>query len=46
LGTLELHDEIDGANVDSQFERARGDERAQVAGLESLLEHEAALPRE
>ena len=43
---LELADEVDGADVDAEFERSGGDERLHFAGLEALLEVEAALLRE
>ena len=43
---LELADEVDGADVDAELERGGGDERLHLAGLEALLEVEAALLRE
>ena len=38
---LDLHDEIDGAHVDAELERRRGDERAQRAGLQQILDLDA-----
>ena len=46
LGRLELEHEIHRADVDPQLQRARADERAKLAGLKRLLEHEAALARQ
>ena len=46
LGRLDLHDEVDGAHVDAELERAGGDEAGQLAGLEQLLDLRALLARE
>ena len=46
LRALELEHQVDGADVDPELEGARGDEGAQLARLEALLEHEASLARE
>ena len=35
---FDLHDEIDGAHVDAEFERGRGDEAAQRAHLEAVFD--------
>ena len=40
---LDLDDEIDGAHVDAELQRARGHEGGQPAGLELLLDREALL---
>src|SRR5439155_6437782 len=37
-GGLDLHDEIDGAHVDPEFERRGGDQRAQRAGFQQILD--------
>jgi hypothetical protein len=39
----DLDDEIDVADVDTELERCRGDQRAQLAGLEPRLGLEPAL---
>jgi hypothetical protein len=46
LWRLHLQDQVDGAHVDAQLERARGHEARQLAGLELLLDDEALLARE
>ena len=46
LGRLDLQDEVDGAHVDAELERAGGDEAGQLAGLEQLLDLGALLARE
>ncbi len=46
LGRLDLDDEVDGAHVDAELERAGGDEAWQLAGLEQLLDVGALLARE
>ena len=38
---LDLHDEIDGAHVDPELERRGGDERAELAGLQRVLDLDA-----
>ena len=43
-GRLDLDDEVDGAHVDPELERARGDDRRQPAGLQVLLDREPLLP--
>ena len=43
LGRLQLHDEIDRADVDAQFQRRRADERRQRARLERLLQRQPRL---
>ena len=45
-GRGDLADEVDGADVDAQFQGGGRDERAQVAALEPLLHLQAALLRE
>ena len=42
-GRADLADEIDGADVDAELEGGGGDEGAQVAGLEALLDAQAAF---
>ena len=46
LGRLDLQDEVDGAHVDAELERAGCDEAGQLAGLEQLLDLRALLARE
>jgi len=41
-----MEHDVDRADVDPELERARGDERSQLARLEPFLEHEAPLARE
>ena len=43
---LDLDDEIDGAHVDAELERRGGDERAQRAGLQQILDLDALRPRD
>ena len=43
---LDLDHEVDGAHVDAELERRRGDEAAQAPGLEVVLDLEAALARQ
>jgi hypothetical protein len=43
---LDLHHEIDGAHVDAELERRRGDERPDAAGLEQILHLAARLARQ
>ena len=43
---LDLHDEVDGAHVDSQLETARGDDGPQVAALELVFDHDPLLAGE
>ena len=45
-GALHLDDEVHGAHVDAELERAGGDERREAAGLELLLDLETLLPRD
>ena len=40
-GDAQLHDEVDRADVDAEFERCGGDDRAQFAVLEEVLGVEA-----
>jgi hypothetical protein len=42
---LDLDHEIDGAHVDAELERRGGDQRAQRAGLEQVLDFHALRPR-
>ena len=42
----DLADEVDGADVDAELERGGGDDGAHLAGLEALLDAEAAVLRE
>ena len=44
-GRLDEHDEIDGAHVDTELEAARGDDGAQVTGLELRLDLQPLFPR-
>ncbi len=46
LRRLDLQDEVDGAHVDPQLQRARRDEARQLAGLQQLLDLRALLARE
>ena len=46
LGRLDLQDQVDGAHVDAQLERAGRDEAGQLAGLQQLLHLRALLARE
>ena len=46
LRRLDLEDEVDGAHVDAELERARRHEAGQLAGLELLLDDEALLARQ
>ncbi len=43
---LDLDDEVDGAHVDAELEAARGDDGAQVAALELVLDDDALLAGE
>ncbi len=43
---LDLHDEIDRAHVDAELERRGGDERAQRARLQQVLDLDALRPRD
>ncbi len=43
---LDLDDEVDGAHVDAELEAARGDDGAQVAALELVLDEDALLTGE
>ena len=43
---LDLDDEVDGAHVDAEFEARRGDDAAQDAGLQLLLDLRALLLRD
>jgi hypothetical protein len=43
---LELADEVDRADVDPELERGGRDQRAQAAGLQALLQFQAALARQ
>jgi len=45
-GHADLDDEVHVADVDAEFERRRGDERAQAAVLQAVLGVEPALLRE
>jgi hypothetical protein len=40
---LDLDDEVDRAHVDAELQRARGDEGAQLALLQRVLDHQPAL---
>ena len=46
LGALQLDDEVHRAHIDTELQGAGGDERAQLTGLEPLLEQEAPLARQ
>ena len=46
LGRLHLDHEVDGAHVDAQLERRRGDQAGQLPGLELVLDDDALLARE
>ncbi len=46
LGRLDLQDEVDGAHVDAELQRAGGHETGQLAGLQELLDVRALLARE
>ena len=46
LRRLDLEDEVDGAHVDAELQRARRHEAGQLAGLELLLDDEALLARQ
>src|SRR5437016_3968000 len=43
---LDLDDEIDGAHVDAELERAGRDEGRQASGLEVVFDPKALLPRD
>ena len=43
---LDLHDEVDRAHVDAEFERRGGDERGQRAGLQPVFDLDALFARE
>jgi hypothetical protein len=43
---LDLHHQVDGAHVDPQLQRRRGDQRAQPAGLQQILDLGALGPRQ
>ena len=45
-GRLDLDDEVDRAHVDAELERRRGDDRAQLAALQPVLDHDALLAGE
>ena len=42
-GRLDLDDEIDSTHVDAELERGRGDDAAQLAALELVLDHHPLL---
>ena len=46
LRRLDLHDEVDGAHVDAELERRRGDEARDLALLQELLDLQALLSRQ
>ena len=46
LRRLDLQHEVDGAHVDAELERRRGDEARQLAGLQLLLDDEPLLARQ
>jgi hypothetical protein len=46
LRRLDLDDEVDGAHVDAELERRRGDEARDLASLEELLDLDPLLARE
>src|SRR5581483_8973720 len=46
LRRLHLDDEVDGAHVDAELERRRGDETRYAPGLQILLDEDALLARE
>ncbi len=41
----DLNDEIDAADIDAEFERSGGDERAEFAGFQFIFDRETALAR-
>ncbi len=43
---LDLHDEVDRAHVDAEFQRGRGDEPAQLSGLQQILDLDALRARD
>ncbi len=43
---LDLNHQIDGAHVDAQFHRRRGDDRRQLASLEPIFDLHALRPRD
>ncbi len=43
LGGFDLDHEVDGAHVDAELQRRRGDQARQLAGLEHLLDDRALL---
>ena len=46
LRRLDLHDEVDGAHVDAELQRRRGDEARDLALLQELLDLEPLLSRQ
>ena len=46
LGALDQEHEVHRADVDAELQRARGDERAQLAGLEPFFQQEPSFARE
>ncbi len=45
-GRADLADEVDAADVDAQLQRRGADQRLELAGLEALLDAQAAVARE
>jgi hypothetical protein len=43
LGRLQLHDQVDRADVDAQFQRRSADQRRQRPRLERLLQRQPRL---
>ncbi len=43
---FDLHDEVDGAHVDAELERAGRDQRAQMSGFQQILDFDALCARE
>ena len=43
---FDLHDQVDGAHVDAELERRGGDQRAERAGLQQVLDLDALRPRD
>ncbi len=43
---LDLDDEVDGAHVDAELERRRGDDRGEIPALEAILDDGALLARD
>ena len=43
---LDLHDQIDRSHVDAELERGRGDEAANLSGLQAIFDLDALRPRQ